>query len=83
MANKFNYKKVNEHQKFLPDNFGSIAYMLCEQLVGQADEDIKECEEVAIVEVNAPSGRNSMYCKTHANERLLGLPTMFKGANEK
>jgi hypothetical protein len=77
---KWKYKKVNEHQKFLPDNFGPIAYLLCEQLVGQSDADIKVCEEAAIVEVDAPSGRNSMYCKAHANERLLGLPSMFSQA---
>ena len=74
---KWNYKKVNEHQKFLPDNFEPIAYILCEQWVGQSDDDIKVCEEVAVIEVDAPSGKSSMYCKTHANERLLGLPPMF------
>ena len=83
MTVKWNYKKVNEHQKFLPDNFGSIAYMLCEQLTGQSDanwHDIKVCEEVAAIEVVSPRGKSSMYCKDHANAFFLELPPMFSQA---
>ena len=68
------YTRVNEHQKFLPDHPGFVvAYMLCEQYIGELDDDIN-CEKIALVSANAPmDGKSSMYCKDHANERLPGF----------
>ena len=79
MTIKFNYKKVNEHQEFLPDNFGPIAYMLCEQLIGIPEDDIRECEEIAAIEVMGDLG-STMYCKDHANAFFLTQPAMFSQA---
>ena len=65
---KWNYKEVFQGHDIRP---------LCESLMGQTDDDISQCKEGAVVLINAPSGKSSLHCKDHANERFLGLPPMF------
>jgi len=66
---KWNYTEVDQLQN-----------LICESLIGQSDDDISQCKEVAIVLIDAPSGKRSLHCKDHANERFLGLPAMFSQA---
>ena len=82
MTIKINYTKVNEHQKLLAElNIldgvtSTIAYMLCEQLIGIPEDDIRECEEIAAIEVIGDLG-STMYCKDHANAFFLTQSAMF------
>ena len=59
--NKWDYKKVYQGR--------------CESLIGQTDDDISQCKKDANVLINAPSGKSSLHCKDHANDRFLGLPS--------